>query len=79
LVGYGLAAGLLRQKYNLWISLSGAIIIGRLTSFAAIFLFSDMNAMNFVFLAMRDGWRGIVIQILLVPFITNGLYEYLKD
>jgi uncharacterized membrane protein len=78
LVGYGLAAGLLRQKYNLWISLSGAIIIGRLTSFAAIFLFSDMNAVNYIFQATSDGWRGIVLQLIFVPVIVKYLREYFK-
>jgi niacin transporter len=75
---YGLASGLLRQKYNLWISLSGAIIIGRLTSFAAIFLFSNMNAVNYIFQATSDGWRGIVLQLIFVPVIVKYLKGYFK-
>ena len=76
LSAYGLATGLLRQKYNLWISLLGAIILGRVAVLTAIFLFSNINAVNFVLSAARDGWRGIVMQIIFVPVVVKKLQNY---
>jgi niacin transporter len=71
LSAYGLATGLLRQKYNLWISLLGAIILGRVAVLAAIFLFSDMNAVNYIFQAISNGWQGIILQLIFAPVIVN--------
>lgn len=76
---YGLTAGLLKEKFNIWISLFGALVFGRLVVLLAIFLFSNMNAINFVFSAIRDGWQGIALQIIFVPMVINMLSNYLKN
>jgi len=76
LSAYGFLAGLLRQRFNLWISLFGAIVLGRVAVLTAIFLFSNINAVNFVLSAARDGWRGIVMQIIFVPVVVKKLQNY---
>lgn len=76
---YGLAAGLLKEKFNIWVSLFGALVFGRLVVLLAIFLFSNMNAINFVLGALRDGWQGIVLQIIFVPMVVRKLHAYFKS
>jgi niacin transporter len=68
---YGLVAGLLKDKFNVWISLFGALAFGRLAVLMTVFLFSNMNALNFVFAAARDGWQGIALQVIFIPVVVE--------
>ena len=75
---YGLVAGLLKNKFNVWISLLGAMALGRLAVLAAVFLFSNMSTINFVLSALRDGWQGIALQIVFVPVVVRMTNKYFK-
>ncbi len=76
---YGLAAGILGSRYNAWISVAGAYLSGLLAGTFAVFLFSKMSAVSFTLSAAKDGWIGIVIQLLLLPLILFALQKYLSD
>ena len=78
LSAYGLVAGLLKEKFNVWISLFGALVLGRLAVLLAVFLFSNMNAINFVLSALRDGWRGIALQIIFAPVVVRMMESYFE-
>jgi len=73
---YGLVAGLLKEKFNVWISLFGAMALGRLAVLFAVFFFSDMSAINFVLSALRDGWQGIALQIIFIPVVVKWAGKY---
>ena len=79
LSAYGFLAGLLKERLNIWISLILAIIIGRLLAGLAVFFFSDNNALNFMLSAVKDGWRGIILQIVFIPIIVKKLYQYFRN
>ncbi len=81
LSGYGLVAGLLKEKakLNIWVSLVGALIIGRLLTGIAVFLFSDEDAVNFVLNAAKSGLSGIALQLLLIPVVMRKLYKYFQN
>lgn len=68
---YGLVAGLFKERFNVWISLLSAMILGRVAILVAIFLFSNMNAVNYIFQAINNGWQGIMLQIIFVPMIVS--------
>lgn len=58
---YGLAIGILRERnFNIWISLIGAMILGKLARF--------VMAGSLGFVAMS--WPGIVLQLALIPVIV---------
>jgi len=78
---YGFLAGLFQQKFkNIWLSLAIALVLGRMILFAGMILLSaKMPAMPYVLGAMKDGWRGIALQILLVPFIVKMISVFLKE
>jgi niacin transporter len=77
LICYGLAAGILREKFNLRIiwSLLGAMLIGRLTLGLAVLLFSwgGVNPLLYVWSVIQQGWPGIVIQLIIVPPLAKVL------
>lgn len=69
---YGLAAGYLQEKFkNIWISLFGAIVFGRLI--LAIF------AGQYVWGAVQAGWMGILVQITLVPLFVKISQKLLNE
>lgn len=67
----GFFAGLLREKHNVFISLTGAIIFGLLSAGLAVLFFSKMSAMAYVAGAIRDGWAGILAQLVVLPAIIK--------
>ncbi len=79
LAAYGTIAGLLRGKYNLLVSLFGAMVAGRLLVGAAMYFFGDMNAINFMLIALKTGWQGIVLQIIFVPVAVKYLRGHFKE
>jgi hypothetical protein len=76
---YGAVAGILKARYNVWISIFGALLSGLLAGGISVFLFSKMSAAAFTFGAARDGWLGIVIQLLLLPLILFFFQKFLSD
>lgn len=83
LSAYGLVAGILREKFNLraiW-SLIGAMISGRLALCLAILsiypiagemyspLGLEANPLIMVWSVIKQGWPGIVIQLVSIPIV----------
>ncbi|MFH1382944.1 MAG: ECF transporter S component [Chloroflexota bacterium] len=80
---YGLVAGVLREKLNLRViwSLLGAMAAGRIalvlaaslayliTGQSASFLGSEANPFLVAWTAIRQGWPGIIIQLLSIPAV----------
>lgn len=93
LAAYGLFSGLLyktfhinRKKYGIYISLLGAMLLGRVIYALAIViagsLFAlDINGNAAVIYTMYTGIPGILIQIIIIPSIIVGLKRggLLKD
>ena len=78
---YGLLAGFFQQKFkNIWGSLIGALVLGRVILFAGLILLSaKMPAMPYVLGAVKDGWRGIALQIILMPFAILTIKRFLDE
>ncbi len=77
---YGLAAGLLRERYrlNLWVSLIGAMIAGKLAlGFAAWIFGAKAGAAATMINAVTLGWPGILIQLAFVVILVKWLNKYL--
>jgi len=77
---YGLAAGLLREKFriNIWVSLIGAMIAGRLgLGLAALVFGSKLGVIGTVINAVTLGWPGMLIQLAFVVILVKWLYHYL--
>jgi riboflavin transporter FmnP len=75
---YGLIAGLLKEtvKLNVWASLVGALIVGRILIGISVFIFSDEDAVKYALTAAQNGISGIGLQLLLVPLVVKNLYKY---
>jgi hypothetical protein len=71
LCAYGFLVGLLREKYNAFISLAGAIVFGLVLTGLAILFFSKLNAVSYIASALRDGWPGIAIQFLTLSIVDK--------
>ena len=79
LCAYGLAAGMLKERFNEWISLAGGLMAGILASGIAVSLFSKMSAAGYVLSALKDGWIGIAIQFATLPILVYFLKKYFAD
>ena len=92
---YGFASGILREKHNLRViwSLLGAMAAGRIALGLATmliylvvgqsesFLGPEANPFMVVWTVVRQGWPGIVIQLVLIPvviWLTSGLLRAAK-
>src|SRR3989338_9184754 len=66
---YGFLAGIFQQKFkNIWLSFAGALILGRAILFVVLILLpTKLPALPYVLGAIKDGWRGVLLQIILVP------------
>ena len=72
---YGLSAGLFRERFklNVFWSLLGAVVVGRLTSALALLIMhwsGDSNSPVLVWQAIKQGWPGIAIQLVFLPTIS---------
>ena len=78
---YGLFAGLLQERIkNIWVSLISALVIGRIFLALAIMLLpTKIIASQYVLSAISAGWRGIVLQIILVPIVVVMLGKFLQN
>lgn len=74
---YGLAIGLLREKnLNIWVSLAGAMILGRLVRIVVIMaLFPKMDPIQFIQISLP----GIILQLALIPFIVYLIQKFVLD
>jgi len=79
LCAYGFAAGMLKERFNEWISLAGGLIAGIFASGIAVLLFSKMNVAGYVLSSLKDGWIGIAIQFATLPILAYFLKKYLAD
>lgn len=77
---YGLAAGILREKFNagiIW-SLLGAMLVGRLALALAVFFFPwvETNPLVYLWSVIQQGWPGIVIQLIIIPPLASLLNRH---
>lgn len=75
---YGLSAGLLRErlKLNVFCSLLGAMVVGRLVVALALLIMhwsGDSNSPSIVWQSIKLGWPGIALQLVLLPTISTVL------
>lgn len=73
IIAYGLIAGFLRGKMqlNLYASLIGALVLGKLFLGMGAFIVLGSDPIFYIRQAVYIGWPGIVLQILLIPFIVK--------
>ena len=88
---YGLAAGILRQEFNLRViwALSGAMIAGRLALLLMVVIIQfvsweiysplglEANPLAVLWSVIALGWPGIVIQLASIPAIIKLLEKFL--
>ena len=76
---YGFLAGLLREKFkNIWLSLAGAMVSGRIILWLSIMVLpTKLSAMPYIIGALQAGWRGIALQIILVPVVVITVRKFL--
>lgn len=81
LAAYGFFAGLLQERFkNIWVSLVGAMVLGRIFLWLGVALLpTKLAATSYVAGAVSAGWRGIVLQILLVPIAVIFIQKFLRD
>lgn len=75
---YGLSAGLLRErlKLNVFFSLLGAMVVGRLVVALALLIMhwsGDSNSPSIVWQSIKLGWPGIALQLVFLPTISTVL------
>lgn len=77
---YGLTAGILRKRLqmNIWVSLIGAMILGRVAlglaaAFAAPLFNFKPNPVAYVWGAIVTGLPGIIVQLIAIPTLVLGL------
>ena len=79
---YAILLGLFNKKYNSYISLITTIIIGRLIYALVLFVSTDLLRFNgygiSVMQSVKTGMPGIVLQIILVPFLAMTVKRGLK-
>lgn len=79
MAAYGAAAGVLYRRCNVYVSLVGAMIIGRLVWGVASWLLYAAFMQNGFSLAMFwaggfvNAWPGMVLQLIVVPLIVTAL------
>ena len=86
LITYGFVAGYLgyKLKINIYLTLIIAMVCGRLASFllmvCSIHIFSLSLPMQFgTWSYITTGLPGVVIQILLIPYLVQQLKKIIKD
>jgi hypothetical protein len=80
IVFYGLASGILREKFNLGIfwSVLGAMLIGRLFLGLAVLLIylGGVNPFHYVWSVIAQGWPGMLSQLVILPLLVKWLSQY---
>ena len=81
LFAYGVAAGLLFKKFNVYVSLIGAMLIGRVVLFIAQLILLANTENGFIINAFMAGAFitpivGIILQIVLIPIIVKIINDH---
>ncbi len=80
IVFYGLAAGILRERFKLGIiwSVVGAMLIGRLFLGLAVLLvyLGGVNPFHYVWSVIAQGWPGMLSQLIILPLLVKWLGQY---
>jgi len=79
---YGILAGYFHQtrKWNVILSLAGAMVLGRIMLWIAIAILPiKIATTGYVLSAIRAGSIGIIIQLILIPLIYKSLEKYIAD
>jgi len=81
LASYGFFAGLLQERIkNIFISLLGAMILGRMFLWLGmVILPTKIVANQYLVGVLQSGWRGIVLQIILVPMTVMVISRFLEN
>jgi len=81
LAAYGFFAGLLQERLkNIFISLLGAMILGRVFLWLGIVILpTKLIANQYLIGILQAGWRGIALQILLVPVAVMVIRKFLEN
>ena len=82
LAAYGFFAGFFRKsaKTNIWLSLIGAMILGRVFLYLMIFFFSaKLSAAQYVSAAILQGLPGILLQFMAIPPLGLIARRFLKS
>jgi niacin transporter len=80
LAAYGLICGLLQEKLkNIWLSLFGAVILGRMVLWLAILALPTSFTGQYVIGAVEAGWIGILLQIIFVPLFVKFSQKFLNE
>ncbi len=74
---FGFVAGILREnKFNIWVSLIFAMVLGRVARILFILFFaSQMNAFEFIKISLP----GIILQIILVPLAIYLVQKFILN
>ncbi|PIU78769.1 MAG: hypothetical protein COZ28_01805 [Candidatus Moranbacteria bacterium CG_4_10_14_3_um_filter_44_15] len=73
----GLISGIMKSKYNVWLSLTVAIIASWFAMGIAVYFFSSMSMIKFLISAAKDGWVGTAAQLAVLPFLASALRRFL--
>lgn len=73
----GIISGMLRNKKNIFIVLAGSMAFSWVTIGIALFIFSKINTMNYVFSGIKSGLFGIILELALIPIILVIINKYL--
>ena len=74
----GLVSGILRKKMDVFFSLCGAIFAGWLAIGISLFLFSRIDALNYVITGLKNGLIGIVLALVLISTAVIIINKYLS-
>lgn len=77
---YGLAAGLLREvfKKNLFISLIGAMLLGRLALGIFVFISAGIDPLVTMQSVITVGWIGIIIQLAIITSLVKKIKKIVE-
>jgi hypothetical protein len=79
LTAFGAVAGLIKDKYNALISVTGALVAGWLAIGISLFLFSKMSGMAYVIQGLKIGLPGIAIQVIILPAVVFFAKRYFEN
>lgn len=76
---YGFLAGVLGRRLNIYLALFGALVLGRIFLAAAIFILpTNLNALPYVFGALKAGWPGILAQLVFLPMAVKKINNFFQ-
>lgn len=76
LIVFGMVAGMMKEKYDSFLSITAAIIAGWIVIGVSLFFFSKMNAIFYVSQGIKAGIWGIAFQLIMIPIIAYFAKRY---